>query len=536
VDDKNNIEQFNEANSPVRLIEPDQAWAAMKEKLDGQRPVHTKAPRHFQWKQFFAGTFVVALVTVGVYIYLKDAGKQKGSQKEIQKTTNSRPQGSKKQEEDEATGQAQRSNQQAIPPANRYNDTAGAATNTIRSIPVSGKEQAESAGNKQHGGNSRSGGKTMADESTTLKTGHHNDTTTGYALTPDGDADRISKTKVNSTTPRTANDALLTDRSVNSKYAGAIHKLRSPVLQKYRDGKKLNPAKDSGRVPTGASNQKDKKNNTSHAIREKETITTNSSQLPIADRLQASTGFARIPVQLTINVPGHLVLPPAVGTGNKDGAGASQKNKKDAAFRFIAAVQWAGVMPVKKNDYYVTGPGGSNQLYRHLLPAVVLTFQKQKHKLDLRVSPFLQVQVPDTPYYSYKDTMSRESKSLVKLFGYGAGLHYAYNLYGNWWVGAGIQGNWWRKGLVHHSWSGLLPAASGDSLIALTTKDTVWIDFSSFQLKGDVELWYDRKWWGAGLQCSLPFIKPVKNTNTTSFKQPVAFALILRLKLFRAKM
>lgn len=97
------------------------------------------------------------------------------------------------------------------------------------------------------------------------------------------------------------------------------------------------------------------------------------------------------------------------------------------------------------------------------------------------------------------------------MFGYQAGLQYAYRLASHWWLGGGIDGNWWRKGLVLAKSVDSL-AINKAFLYAVNPKTEEKI--TSFQMSANLALGYQYKDWEAIMQVSTPFSKTIKGISS----------------------
>jgi hypothetical protein len=503
-DKKKKIEQFTAANSPVRLIEPDQAWAAMKQQLDAQWPAPSNTPRSFRFTRFFGGMGVVALAVVASLVLLRENNTKKTVQPYVE-TKPALPEAQQQEPPTHASpvngeaatgGQAATATETTIAPFNNSDSMGGPTAPGVANSrpPLAGRYDkiTHTPGNERKNTN------------TSTATGHGKET--------------------NETTDRTRQER---------QEPAVVNHDRQPLTTTDKTGersRKQFPASVVNAGKKAGTYNKAGKNNTIQPVNSQ------PEQEQTPDEQPASSMVTTVPFKPVIDVAGLVAPLPVDSAGGKNNAATGQKNKKGKHHTIFvtAGLQWAAILPAQNNIYYSTGPGGRNQAYRHLLPGVVLSLQKNRHRVGINLYPFIQSQLQDVAYSSSKDTMGRlsETYSLVKLFGYGAGINYAFNLHRHWWVGAGIQGNWWNKGLIHHQYT-ISSAAPNDSLLLLRKGDSAWKNFARAQYKADFEIWYDRKQWALGLQGSLPLIKPVKNVGAVP-RQPTTIALLLRWKLWNS--
>lgn len=198
------------------------------------------------------------------------------------------------------------------------------------------------------------------------------------------------------------------------------------------------------------------------------------------------------------------------------------------AFWVEAGVQWNIPVPFNGFKYYLKGADGKNQVYRLVLPGVWVSVNKNRQRIMATVNPFITAPMPDknfgTGMVPINDSMQvYSSKRMIKMFGYQAGLQYAYRFTGHWWLGSGIDGNWWRKGLVL--------AKSVDSsainkafLYAVNPKAEEKI--TSFQMSTNLALGYQYKNCEAIMQVSTPFSKTIKGISS-----PIWLRLCVRWRL-----
>jgi hypothetical protein len=212
-----------------------------------------------------------------------------------------------------------------------------------------------------------------------------------------------------------------------------------------------------------------------------------------------------ISVQTERSLPGVLFQSPAK-------ADSIRKN----AFWVEAGVQWNIPVPFDGFRYYMKGADGKNQVYRLVLPGVWLSVNKNRHRIMATVNPFVSTPMPDENFGAgmvpINDSMQFYAhKRMVKMFGYQAGLQYAYRLTGHWWLGSGLDGNWWRKGLV---------LAKSDDTIAIRNPFFYTINpkteekMTSFQMSANLALGYQYKDWEAILQVNTPFGNTIKGISS----------------------
>jgi hypothetical protein len=148
------------------------------------------------------------------------------------------------------------------------------------------------------------------------------------------------------------------------------------------------------------------------------------------------------------------------------------------------------------------------------------------------LNPFVSAPMPDKSFGAgmvpINDSMQMYAhKRMVKMFGYQAGLQYAYRFTGHWWLGSGIDGNWWRKGLV---------LAESDDTIAIRKPFLYAVNpkteekMTSFQMSANLALGYQYKDWEAVMQVSTPFGNTIKGISS-----PIWLRLGVRWRLMNRR-
>jgi hypothetical protein len=215
-----------------------------------------------------------------------------------------------------------------------------------------------------------------------------------------------------------------------------------------------------------------------------------------------------------------------------------QKRKKvdekpEPKIRINAGLQWQIPVPVNGTRYYFAGPDGDSEPYRLLLPSAWISIQQCRHRVLLGVNPFHQVQLPDKRSFSWQDSlMAFTTNNIVKTFGFGASLQYAYSIKNNWWLGVTAQGSWWKKAL--------LAQRAQDSNVVDVRFSTIgkgdrgWEKISSFQIKTGVELSYVHKRWSAGVETLLPFTSTFSKPNNKQ-STPLQVSILVRYQLLPLK-
>lgn len=113
------------------------------------------------------------------------------------------------------------------------------------------------------------------------------------------------------------------------------------------------------------------------------------------------------------------------------------------------------------------------------------------------------------------------------MFGYQAGVQYAYRITDRWWLGSGIDGNWWRKGLM------LVKPVDSFSFIKpflYTVNSKTEEKITNFQLSANIAMGYQYKDWEAVMQISTPFNKTIEGISS-----PVWLRLGVRWRLMNKR-
>lgn len=114
------------------------------------------------------------------------------------------------------------------------------------------------------------------------------------------------------------------------------------------------------------------------------------------------------------------------------------------------------------------------------------------------------------------------------MFGYQAGLQYAYRITDNWWLGSGIDGNWWRKGLVLAK---PVDSFSSRKPFLYTVNPKTEEKVTDFQISGNLALGYQHKAWEAVMQVSTPF-----NLTIKGIPSPIWLRLGVRWRLMNKRL
>jgi hypothetical protein len=199
-------------------------------------------------------------------------------------------------------------------------------------------------------------------------------------------------------------------------------------------------------------------------------------------------------------------------------------------------LQWQLPVPVQGAKYYFAGPSGSSAPYLLLIPSAWISMEKNRHRVMLEVSPFQQALLPNKSFERDTDSTLGGGRyaTLIKTFGYGASLQYAYRLQKNWWLGTVVQANWWRSALMNRHVD-YFTGGSYDTTYKIVDGNSDWNTISSFQLKTGVELFYKQDRWSAGLQALAPVTSPFSNKNSL-VKYPLQLCVLVRWQLLPRKL
>lgn len=228
-----------------------------------------------------------------------------------------------------------------------------------------------------------------------------------------------------------------------------------------------------------------------------------------------------ISVQTDRSLPGVLFPSPL----------RSESARKNA-FGVEGGVQWNIPVPFAGYNYYLKGTDGKDQIYRLLLPGVWLAVNKNRQRIIATVNPFVSAPMPvkdfGTGMVPVNDSMQVYAhKRMIKMFGYQAGVQYAYRITDRWWLGSGIDGNWWRKGLM------LVKPVDSFSFIKpflYTVNSKTEEKITNFQLSANIAMGYQYKDWEAVMQISTPFNKTIEGISS-----PVWLRLGVRWRLMNKR-
>ncbi len=178
-----------------------------------------------------------------------------------------------------------------------------------------------------------------------------------------------------------------------------------------------------------------------------------------------------------------------------------------------SGVHWTLPVPATGSGTYFMGPNGKSQAYRILLPGLWLQARTEKHLMTFELNPFAVGLPPQKSFRTINsldqlpDTIVTvtDTRTILKTFGFSAGLGYQYNIIQNWWLGGSFQTSWWSRG-VAESESVINKVPIGTSTGTYTNNNYTysikdeWSYFNRFQLNLNAESVYRRKNWQAVLR------------------------------------
>ena len=214
-------------------------------------------------------------------------------------------------------------------------------------------------------------------------------------------------------------------------------------------------------------------------------------------------------------------------------------------WKLKGGLSWSFQVPTASTGEYFTGANTKSQPYTIFLPGAWIQAEQERHLLTFELDPFASNLLPQHPfrtfstYESISDTtvITVQTRTLQKLFGASAGLGYAYNVSGSWWLGGGLQFFWWREAVASSTGEIQKVPTNGSPSVITSFKvnyaiEDEWSYFSKFQACINTEGIYKVEKWQAGLRMGLGFTPLAKNEGPS---HPLRFDLFYRLKLFNIK-
>lgn|GEM_PF-1383910 len=194
---------------------------------------------------------------------------------------------------------------------------------------------------------------------------------------------------------------------------------------------------------------------------------------------------------------------------------------------WAAGLQVEVPVPISGVDVYFKNPDAKDRFLQPLIPGIWGSVRKNRHRITTEFKPFANALLPDRPFSSARtvlpDSSIVSSRTMVKVFGMQFGLHYAYEIRPDWWLGAGLTGSIWKKALIH-----------GDSLGSFSVLYGVHHSeeprLRTFQPGVSIQVSYRKNAWEGMLQVESPF-----NATARGGPHPVWARLGLRLRLLQSK-
>jgi hypothetical protein len=254
----------------------------------------------------------------------------------------------------------------------------------------------------------------------------------------------------------------------------------------------------------------------------------------------------RSPVQetktLVASIFSSLLLDAAAsGGGPKQLTGTTHLQFSDSLL-LTFGLQWTEqFLPF---DYLFRGIQGHSNYVRALLPSAWMQLQLDRSILGIELNPFysqIASKVLETGYNSVNlgDTLAgtNTSRSLDKVFGLSANIHFLTSIGGHWWAGGGLRTNWWTNAIGTdwtmvqlHTPAGFSSVTSSLKIAPISKSD--WQYVPSFQLDLLGEILYRRGVSQAGFRLSVSPDAVEKDLNSDFFFE---FEFFYRLSLFSKK-
>ncbi|MVT10271.1 hypothetical protein [Chitinophaga tropicalis] len=185
-------------------------------------------------------------------------------------------------------------------------------------------------------------------------------------------------------------------------------------------------------------------------------------------------------------------------------------------------------IPLSGGSNYMMGPNGKNQFYRALIPSVRIEKESGKSALSLDVIPSLNTLFRENKYKAGRDTvwpLNDTTTTLLKQSGWGLALQYHTPVYKNWRLSAGVQASFMRKAVMQRAVTDTMNTIR-TTIYAAAEED--WKRLSRFRLNGVMELYYEAGKWQMGLRTLIPVSSAGKNIKT-----PVQLELLFRRRLWQ---
>ena len=239
-----------------------------------------------------------------------------------------------------------------------------------------------------------------------------------------------------------------------------------------------------------------------------------------------------------LNKPLTKAAPPVV-PNKTDSTADTNKDEKDTISKIslLAGLQWNAQLPFSGTKQYFSGPNGSSQPYKILLPGAWVAVEIDKSIFLGEINPFATTVYHPKAFAIINQTNGQalvtQTKQLNKVFGLSAAIRYDYNIGGNWWAGAGIEASWLHKALATTN----TEVDNGGTKTYYSTvnsiSDSDWAYLSKFRVRTDAELFYHAIHWRAGIRAGVYFSTIAKRYDGP--KNPLEFELFYRWVLWNKK-
>jgi hypothetical protein len=186
-------------------------------------------------------------------------------------------------------------------------------------------------------------------------------------------------------------------------------------------------------------------------------------------------------------------------------------------------------VPLSGDSSYFMGPDGKDQFYRYLIPTVRVERKVWKGALSLDVQPSVST-VPTSNKYEINPVQTSPydtSASLLKQSGWGLALQYQIPVRKKWQVGAGVQASFLQKAVMQQTISDSM-SYKYTKIYSASTEDKR--DLNKIRLYGTAELDYVAGKWQLGLRTLIPFTQVSKTRDISA--RPVNVEFVLRRKLW----
>lgn len=191
--------------------------------------------------------------------------------------------------------------------------------------------------------------------------------------------------------------------------------------------------------------------------------------------------------------------------------------------------------PIQSGSYYLSGPTGTDQSFRYLIPILRVERKLNNGALSFDAIPLLSTTVNDTVHHYTKtsDSIPRidTAWSVKKRFGYGFALQYHYFLTEHLTVSAGAQLSIFNQALIKQTIGDSIWVNAPEGLRSANNRELD--NLIRTRISGVVEVYYSLGKWQGGIKTILPV--NVNLNNGWNPKNPVRVEFLIRRRLIGFK-